>query len=247
MSDKDITAGRRWREEIEKELEKAMFGIAIVTPENREEPWLLFECGALAKHVKESTVATYLFGLLPEHLLASPLHAFQACLANPDGPDGTLSLVASINEASEKPISEARLKETFDLWWPRLKAKLAGDELRQGEPSPPPPTDHELLGELLGIARGIADSMQSVRVQLATTEATSGVPGVWQQRAGRRGPLTFITGGNMFRDPAEAIADRVIDRIADQLERHNLLQNRIPISPQASEAEGSPDDGGKSP
>ena len=44
----DIAKGARWESEIAKELEASRVGLLILTPENIESAWLVFEAGALA-------------------------------------------------------------------------------------------------------------------------------------------------------------------------------------------------------
>lgn len=47
----EIEKGTRWASDIASELEVCAFGIACVTQENKDAPWLLFEAGALSKSV----------------------------------------------------------------------------------------------------------------------------------------------------------------------------------------------------
>jgi hypothetical protein len=49
MSAADIDKGAKWSTEISRELEQANFAVSCLTPENLNEPWLLFEAGALSK------------------------------------------------------------------------------------------------------------------------------------------------------------------------------------------------------
>ena len=55
----DIPSGARWQAEIADRLDKNMVGVVCLTPENLNAPWLLFEAGALSKHVSDSRVCTY--------------------------------------------------------------------------------------------------------------------------------------------------------------------------------------------
>jgi len=56
MSDRDINAGSRWVEELNKKLDNTNFGVLCLTPENLGAPWLLFEAGSLSKRVSASSV-----------------------------------------------------------------------------------------------------------------------------------------------------------------------------------------------
>jgi hypothetical protein len=122
MSEKDIDAGRRWSDEIAKRLETSQFGVLCLTPENFHEPWMLFEAGALAKKVDLARVVPYLYDLEPAHLTGSPLGTFQAKQANRSG---SYDLVMSLNKGVEKPLDNARLRETFDLWWAKWEKDLS--------------------------------------------------------------------------------------------------------------------------
>jgi hypothetical protein len=65
MSGEDIEKGRRWFTELFGTLEETRIGIACMTPENAMEPWLVFECGVLAKTLSgpEAHICPYLLGL----------------------------------------------------------------------------------------------------------------------------------------------------------------------------------------
>jgi hypothetical protein len=45
FSPDDIAKGARWESEISKELSASRLGLLILTPENIEAPWLVFEAG----------------------------------------------------------------------------------------------------------------------------------------------------------------------------------------------------------
>jgi hypothetical protein len=80
MSAADIDKGAKWSTEISRELEQADFGVSCVTPENLNEPWLLFEAGALSKK-DGARVCTYLWEL-EAAAVPQPLGQFQATKCN---------------------------------------------------------------------------------------------------------------------------------------------------------------------
>ena len=51
MSKEDILSGHTWEAEVSSQLDQANFGIIALTQENRHEPWIHFEAGALSKKV----------------------------------------------------------------------------------------------------------------------------------------------------------------------------------------------------
>jgi len=52
FSDVDVDAGSRGLNVIQERLDASAFGIIVVTPENLNKPWLVFEAGALSKRLK---------------------------------------------------------------------------------------------------------------------------------------------------------------------------------------------------
>ncbi len=69
MSDVDIDAGARGINEVFQQLETATVGVIVVTEENKNSPWLLFESGALSKQLcDKARVCPYLVGSMNGHL-----------------------------------------------------------------------------------------------------------------------------------------------------------------------------------
>jgi hypothetical protein len=155
MSEHDIESGSRWANQISGELGGSNFGVICVTPENREEPWIHFEAGALSK-LGVSRVVPLLLGGLSKAEVTGPLSQFQSERA--DDSEGVLRMLQTLNNASETSgISEARLKKRFEAYiWPKLKGPLTdiGD---RPDPTTGPPdrSEREILEETLEIVRAI--------------------------------------------------------------------------------------------
>jgi hypothetical protein len=77
MSDEEIGSGRRWRDEIGAALDDTDFGIVCLTLTNQRAPWLMFESGALAKHLKSARLIPLCIDLEPADV-TSPLADWQA-------------------------------------------------------------------------------------------------------------------------------------------------------------------------
>ena len=120
ISSRDIQAGQRWENELDRELEATGFGILCLVPTNLLAPWLLFEAGALSKSVVSSRLVPYCLGLQPEEV-QGPLSRFQGL---PADEAGTRRLVESINSVLENKRTETVLGKVFDKWWPDLKRDL---------------------------------------------------------------------------------------------------------------------------
>lgn len=77
FSTEDIRSGGIWFEEIRKQLENVNYGIIVLTDENKEAPWLLFEAGALFKGVSMNSIIPLAVDIDPSEI-HGPLGAFQA-------------------------------------------------------------------------------------------------------------------------------------------------------------------------
>lgn len=120
MPDRDINAGSRWVEELNKKLDNTNFGVLCLTPENLGAPWLLFEAGSLSKRVSASSVVPYRLGLRSADVLF-PLAQFQGIDADESG---TRKLIQSLNSALPTPMEGARLDRVFQRWWPDLRSRI---------------------------------------------------------------------------------------------------------------------------
>jgi hypothetical protein len=52
LSRHDVESGTRWNLQLSQELRETEFGILCLTQNNLTSPWLLFEAGALTKHIE---------------------------------------------------------------------------------------------------------------------------------------------------------------------------------------------------
>jgi len=120
-SDADILAGQRWGAELATELETTEYGIVCVTQESLQNPWPMFEAGALSKSVKGARLCPYLIDIARSQLIG-PLSQFQAKEASNAS---TWEMLQSINLSMPGgSLPEARLKKYFDLFWPSLEEVL---------------------------------------------------------------------------------------------------------------------------
>lgn len=131
VSSEDIDKGARWLKNISGELEGTSFGILCVTRENLQAPWLNFEAGALSKSIDNSRVAPFLFDLERSDV-HGPILQFQSTIYERED---FRKLVQTINSAlPDDGLERAMLDEVFDVWWPKLKARL--DDIPSAVQSP---------------------------------------------------------------------------------------------------------------
>jgi TIR domain len=203
----EATKGSRWGPEIARELQETRFGIVCVTSENLMSPWLIFETGALSKTLDSTFVCPYLLDLRPADL-EGPLAQFQATRANMED---SRRLVASINTAlGEGPmLTEIKLQQAFELWWPKLESVLNEIGPFEGQP-PKRRTTDMILEELVELVRGVDGKIQMTQSLITSKHIEQAKP----QRPGTQSS----------RDARIIRAD--LDNI-DQLEMLNDLLQRL--------------------
>lgn len=124
LSSRDLPAGRIWVTELFNQLQLCNVGIVVLTPDNVNSSWMLFEAGALCKNLKVSRVLPYLIGLKKSEL-RGPFAEFQAIEANRDG---TRRLIHTIRDVHPSPESRAITDQRFDMFWPSLSKELEASE-----------------------------------------------------------------------------------------------------------------------
>ncbi len=114
ISTKHIDNGSIWFNEISTSLSNCRAGIICLTPENKNEPWILFEAGSLSKGIKENRIYTLLIDLKPVDV-RDPLSQFNHTNLTKEG---MYSLLVSINNAMEAGQLEERiLSKSFEKNW----------------------------------------------------------------------------------------------------------------------------------
>jgi hypothetical protein len=122
VSSEDIAKGKRWFEELSKQLDESPVSIVFITPENARSSWLYYEVGVMAAKLEESLVCPYLLGVETQHVKDTPLGQFQWTLADEDD---TWKLVRSINShPGSGQHDESLIEASFRKQWPKLKRKI---------------------------------------------------------------------------------------------------------------------------
>jgi len=96
MSEHDIGSGRRWARQLSEALADSNFGVMCLTPDNINSPWILFEAGALTKHLEMAACGLLCAGLEPTHI-SGPLSQFQHQRFDRSG---ILRMLAEVNAVS---------------------------------------------------------------------------------------------------------------------------------------------------
>lgn len=163
VSSHDIESGALWITEINSQLQDTAVGIICLTQANKDNPWILFESGALAKGLSTSRVCTILIDLEPSHI-KDPLAQFNH--TDPKSKESMWKLVKTINssQAQEQWIAEAILRQIFDTYWPQFQSELSNilaathDSAEQISP----PDSNEVLAEILSSVRSLSRRVSEV-------------------------------------------------------------------------------------
>ena len=154
-SPEDIEKGNSWLQKISTELRETNFGIVCLTPDNVTSPWINFEAGALSKQL-DSRVATLAIDLNLVDIKGS-LSSFQATRF---GHDEMYKLLHEINAIQEKPLSDEKLKMSFDAFWPAFADECKDivekfNEGKKGKKTSNKIVMEDSVEELLQIVRGL--------------------------------------------------------------------------------------------
>jgi hypothetical protein len=162
MSSEDLDKGTVWFNQISSELSDTSIGIICLTKENKNNPWILFESGALAKGLEEQRVYTLLIDLKPKDI-EPPLSQFNH--TTPNKTDMKKLLISINKQLGEQALEDKVLEQVFDMYWPQfdkdfkaaIKNHPAGEVEEQEVRSP-----DDLLSEILSITRNLDKRIRKV-------------------------------------------------------------------------------------
>lgn len=167
----DVEKGARWYSDIAKELEESQIGILILTRENLQSSWIMFESGALSKQMEKSQICPILFGIENTDL-QGPLIQFQTTAFNNED---MYKLVKTINNAyGEQKLEESVLNDAFELWWPRLEKEISSKlEKYKASSDEKLRSDRELIEETLSLVRVSATRTRAIPIESISAGAIS--------------------------------------------------------------------------
>jgi hypothetical protein len=108
-------------------------GILIVTRENLEAPWLMFEAGALSKNIGQAKVSPILFEMEPADI-KGPLVQFQVAKFEKAEIKRVVRMINS--ELGDVALANDVLDSAFEMWWPRLEEQVGRELSRLGSARP---------------------------------------------------------------------------------------------------------------
>lgn len=158
ISSEDISKGGIWFNKIAQELEETNFGIVCITPENYNEPWILFESGAIYKKVNTSKICAVLFDM-EKGELKGPLSHFNL---TDFSKNEFFKLVKSVNESlAENKLDNAILGSSFEKWWGDLEERITKIRETYKNSKPVKRGTDDMVSEILINVREIRNNMTS--------------------------------------------------------------------------------------
>lgn len=150
MSEYDIDKGDHWNAVLDSKLQNSNCGLVCLTPDNLNNPWILYEAGSISKSLQSRTW-TFLYNLRFSDV-RGPLTRFQHTLQEESD---VLKLMKSINHMlGEESLDEKRLFNQFKKWWPELENGLNNVKENVNMPIMAKKRENrELIEEILDLVR----------------------------------------------------------------------------------------------
>jgi len=148
----EIEKGARWSPEVSARLEKSKVGIICLTKDNMNEPWILFEAGALSK-MQDANVCTLLIGL--KHAdVKQPLAQFQHTSTEKEDMWRLVETINSkVHACGEKGLQEGTLRDVFETFWPKLEMSFNESTAITSTATTDGRSNREVLEEILELVR----------------------------------------------------------------------------------------------
>lgn len=215
VSNRDIDRGALWFGQISTQLQDSTVGIICLTQENKAQPWILFEAGALAKGLSTARVCTLLVDLEPEHI-KDPLAQFNH--TKPDK-DSMYALASTLNTAlGEHGLDAKVLESAFQTYWPQFEADFRA--VVDGTEAPPPEkpkNQAEVMQEVLSTVRGMSTRLTRIEQERANP-FMMGVPSA---------PLADVEDVSVRRTPSPYIQRAKAKTLATRMAKDGVNPNVI--------------------
>jgi hypothetical protein len=152
VASEDIRKGTKWLQEVTTELSQSSSTILCIISSNLGDPWLNFEMGVLSTSLDMSKVIPLFIGAERSELDDGPLARFSSAVFDKNDIYQMMEMInASVGKGK---ITKGRLRNTFDVWWPKLVQDVESveeeesDSVQQAEnpesapePAPEPVTE----------------------------------------------------------------------------------------------------------
>lgn len=181
VSSTDLDKGSLWFNGINDQLKDTGVGIVCLTKENKNNPWILFESGALAKGLTVNRVYTFLIDLNPSDI-KDPLAQFNH--TKPTKPE-MKKLLESINkQLGEQGLETKILDQVFDTYWPQFQERFKAavkkhppGEVIENETR----SDNDILAEILNTTRRLDKRVRSIENKGASGASVNSLRSVYNE------------------------------------------------------------------
>ena len=177
MSEDNIESGAMWFQRICEELKETANSIIVVTQENKDNPWIMFEAGAASKGDSSNKVIVFAVDLRPEDI-PQPLGHFNCVVPTREKMH---KLVFDINKRIDEingecmtTVYDDQLEIIFDKWYPdfekefnKILEKYADVDLGDTR-SPEERKQDEILASVREIERAIVETKKLTELNTIT-------------------------------------------------------------------------------
>jgi hypothetical protein len=154
LSSEDLRKGLQWLPELNKNLSNTGFGLLVLTADNKDAPWLVFEAGVISKALPDRHCCPLLCDLKQTDM-SGPLTQFQSTAVTKK--EDMLQLVKTMNDAcGASKVEEERIGKWFSTSWDEFNKQVGKALLTKSAgamPAKAEPTERELLEEVLATVR----------------------------------------------------------------------------------------------
>lgn len=166
VSSKDLEQGSVWHTEINSALQGTNIGIICLTKENQNNPWILFEAGALSKGLETNRVIVFLVDIEVGDL-SPPLSLFHTAEPKKESVKGVVKTIN--NSLKEKQINNNVLDRIFDTYWDQfsneykriLETHPSKDDIKKETKGK---SGDDILNEILLSTKGLSNRIQALEI-----------------------------------------------------------------------------------
>lgn len=166
LSSSDIEKGANWGETLFGSLKNTSFAIVFLEKTNFNEPWIVFEAGAVSNAIDKAKVAPILFNLKQAEVVG-PLSQFQLTLFQKEE---IRKLIISINVAAgDERLEPSLVDRVFEKWWSELEQEIGKINFEEIENHLNEDTKEKIFEEIAvnirSISRAISDPTQILPIE----------------------------------------------------------------------------------
>lgn len=190
ISTHDIDSGAVWVSELNSKLSDCSVGIIFLTRKNKNNPWILFEAGALAKGLETNKVCTFLVDLEVSEI-QGPLEQFNHTMPNKES---IKKLVQTLNNlAGTTGLQSDVFNEVFETYWTKFQEGFK--KILAETKSVPPPKKPDESEMMMSFAEKLDRLIRQVN-RMEVRQTHRAVPEMTPNNSGLAALASNMTKGN---------------------------------------------------